>query len=549
MIQLSLIQETTIKKAIKNISIEQLALSEFNPRYTRPDEQINALASRISRNGFEITRALWVYQNGQGFKVFAGGTRLEAAKRAGVKSIPCVIHEGLEEDDIVRLADEDNENDEYHTKVSPVDVWAHYAYLESLGWKQQQIAEAKGLNNHTLVSVRLKLNGLPDEVKNFVTQGFLEEAHLREICSLLLKSHFAPWLTSEQAWIELAEKAVHDKGKNGNKTVKAVKADVDTWKAFIAEAESIYIALPESATLYDLEQSPPVAYPYNPKEDFILEMAAWSARSLAAVKAAGRSVQLDIKDNLEAYEIYITQQSAEAGRGAIKAEKEARFLARFVHGDCLETFDNWQWGPIRLLFVDPPYGKEYQSNRRWASKSPAKIQGDGERESLELLKAAIEKMLPHTADDFHALVFCDWEHEPAVREVLSGAGLKIKGSLIWVKEEHSAGDVKGAFGPSHERVIHAVKGSPEITPRIRDVLEFTRSRETSHPNEKPIPLLEKLIQSTTHEGDLVVDLFAGCASTLVAAKRLNREFFGAETDSNYHASGSARLLKELENDS
>ena len=44
------------------------------------------------------------------------------------------------------LAEYDNENDEYHTPVSPVDIWAEYARLKSLGWTQQRIAKAKGVS-------------------------------------------------------------------------------------------------------------------------------------------------------------------------------------------------------------------------------------------------------------------------------------------------------------------------------------------------------------------------------------------------------------------
>ena len=121
--------------------------------------------------------------------------------------------------------------------------------------------------------------------------------------------------------------------------------------------------------------------------------------------------------------------------------------------------------------------------------------------------------------------------------------MTIKGSLIWVKEEHSAGDVKGSFAPRHDRIVHAVLGSPEVTPRIPDVLETTRTHDTSHPNEKPIELLSQLIEVTTGENDLVADPFAGCASTLVAALQLNRDFWGAEIDDNYHDEGSSRLLK------
>lgn len=546
MIQLSLLQDSTIKKTIATVPIEQLQLSEFNPRYSRSDEDINRLAQRISRNGFEITRALWVYQNGNGYKVFAGGTRLEAAKRAGCKTVPVILHEGLTEEDIVRLADEDNENDEYHTKVSPIDEWIQYKALYDRWGNQEKVAEVKKVTQKT-VSIKLRLHSLPESVKRFIPQGSLDETHLREITDLYLEVYFQDWLTTDQAWEELAKKAAEAKSRNGSIPVRTVKENVSQWQEFIRYAEQVYSSLSSSVTLYLLDQNPPTPYTFNPQEKFISELRKNGARSLVKVKAAEQVVKALIADNLRHYQFYIEKQSTEAAKGAMQAEAESKLLSRFVLGDCLQALDNWTFGEIRLLLIDPPYGKEYQSNRRWASKAPDKIKGDNQVESVDLLQQSIVKAISHLADDSHILIFCDWQGEPDVRQALKDAGLKIKGSLIWVKEEHSAGDIKGAFGPSHERVIHAVKGSPEVTPRIRDVLEFSRSRETKHPNEKPIPLLQALINSTTNEGDLVVDLFAGCASTLVAAMRLKRDFLGIEVDQNHHEEGCTRLLKELKN--
>lgn len=539
-----LFQDNTIQKKLIKVHINELTISQFNPRITRSDEDIDKLAQRIARNGFEITRALWAYRNCNSYEIFAGGNRLEAARRAGCKTIPIILHEGLTEEDIVRLADEDNENDEYHAKVSPVDVWQHYAWLKERGWDVPQIAKAKNVNDR-IVYYRLKLHGLPDKIKTFCTQGLLDETHLREILAIELEFKFMDWLTTVQAWEELASKAIYDKGKNGSKSVRAVKDDIDQWREFITYAEQVYNSLSPDVPLYDLSTTPPTPYNFNVRQAFVSELGKLKARSLAKVKAAEQAVKSLISANLRQYQHYIEQQSTQAAQEAMRVELEAQLLAKFVLGNCLEVLDNWTLGKIQLLLIDPPYGKEYQSNRRWMTKPPDKIKGDNGQEAIELLQQAIDKVIPLLVDNAHTLIFCDWKKEPEVRQIIEQAGLTIKGSLVWVKEEHSAGDVKGAFGPSHERIIHAVKGSPEVTPRIRDVLEVARSRETSHPTEKPIKLLEPLISSTTNEGDLVVDLFAGCASTLVAAFHLNRDFFGVEIDQNYHEEGSNRLLREL----
>ena len=51
---------------------------------------------------------------------------------------------------------------------------------------------------------------------------------------------------------------------------------------------------------------------------------------------------------------------------------------------------------------------------------------------------------------------------------------------------------------------------------------------TGYPTQKPIELLEKIIQISTDEGDLVLDPFCGSGTTLVAAKMLNRNYVGID---------------------
>jgi len=52
---------------------------------------------------------------------------------------------------------------------------------------------------------------MSDKVKGFIARGLLDEFHLEEICELFAANNLSPWLTTSQAWEELAEKAVHDR--------------------------------------------------------------------------------------------------------------------------------------------------------------------------------------------------------------------------------------------------------------------------------------------------------------------------------------------------
>ena len=100
------------------------------------------------------------------------------------------------------------------------DIWAEYARLKSLGWTQQRIAKAKNVDKAT-VSRRLRFNDMPKKVKEVVQHNFLFEWHLQELLELSVAQHLFPWLTTGQAWEELAEKAVHDRAKNGSKSREA----------------------------------------------------------------------------------------------------------------------------------------------------------------------------------------------------------------------------------------------------------------------------------------------------------------------------------------
>jgi len=82
-------------------------------------------------------------------------------------------------------------------------------------------------------------------------------------------------------------------------------------------------------------------------------------------------------------------------------------------------------------------------------------------------------------------------------------------------------------------------------------------KERFHPTQKSLPLFEDLINKHSNEGDLVLDCFAGSATTAVAALKTNRRFVGCELDEEYYKEALARvesnrkqryddLMKELE---
>lgn len=106
------------------------------------------------------------------------------------------------------------------------------------------------------------------------------------------------------------------------------------------------------------------------------------------------------------------------------------------------------------------------------------------------------------------------------------------------------GDTKAQFAPSYETIIFAVKGKyafPGKRPRdLYSVLKLG-SGNMRHPTEKPVALLEQLIEATTRADDLIFDPFAGSGSTLLAARNKGRRYLGIEINEDYYKVARDRL--------
>ena len=81
----------------------------------------------------------------------------------------------------------------------------------------------------------------------------------------------------------------------------------------------------------------------------------------------------------------------------------------------------------------------------------------------------------------------------------------------------------------------------EFTNYPRNVLYFDKVQKAVHPTEKPVALLEYLIQTYTNEGETVLDNCMGSGSTGVAAVNTGRNFIGIELDPEYFAIAKQRI--------
>ena len=215
-------------------------------------------------------------------------------------------------------------------------------------------------------------------------------------------------------------------------------------------------------------------------------------------------------------------------------------LVELHHGDAIDVLRTLPRESVDLLLTDPPYGVEYQSDRR---KEPhGALLGDG-RTQREEIGSIIADCVRLVRMRRHMYVF-----GPA--DILPNAKVTEPVTIIWDKGTHGMGDLSSPWSISYERISFLVKtndseGTTNLPARMRKqaVLRFLRSSRNRHPTEKPLALLQELIESSSRQGETVLDPFAGVGSTGVAAILCGRRAILVELDERYVLTAMDRLKK------
>ncbi len=192
----------------------------------------------------------------------------------------------------------------------------------------------------------------------------------------------------------------------------------------------------------------------------------------------------------------------------------------------------------KLIFTDPPYGVAYGSKTIGAGNPEHKaIANDSDIDTAaSVLQAALTNALNMTTQDCSIYVTGPTGDglAPLLRAV-DNAGWQHKHLLVWVKNSIVLG--RADYYYKHEGIYygwrkdgtHKFYGENQNT-----VWEFDRpSVSKLHPTMKPIELIVKAIGNSSQPQDIVLDLFLGSGSTLMACEATGRVCYGMELDPGY----------------
>ena len=218
---------------------------------------------------------------------------------------------------------------------------------------------------------------------------------------------------------------------------------------------------------------------------------------------------------------------------------------QLYNGDCLEVMDKLIKKEIKVdaVICDPPYGMSFISNRR--NEKYKKITND---DDLSFLDEYFQKCNKLLKENTHIYCFCSWHHID-VFKVSFEKYFKLKNIIVWEKNNHGTGDLKGAYAPKHEFILFGHKGRRlRNGKRLPDVISASITGNKLHPTQKPVDLLEIFIKQSTDTNDLILDSFMGSGSIGVACLNTNRKFIGIELDKKYFNIAKDRMeMAELSN--
>ena len=187
-----------------------------------------------------------------------------------------------------------------------------------------------------------------------------------------------------------------------------------------------------------------------------------------------------------------------------------------------------------LLLTDPPYNVNYQGK----TKSEMKIENDSmsDADFKEFLLKAFERAYEQLKDGGTFYVWYASREHINFESALNEVGLQVRQQLIWVK--NSLVLSRQDYHWRHEPCLYGWKdGAPHnwYSDRTQTtVLEFNRPvKNGDHPTMKPLDLIGYQIKNSSKKDDLVIDLFGGSGSTLIACEQLNRKCYTMELDPKY----------------
>lgn len=179
-----------------------------------------------------------------------------------------------------------------------------------------------------------------------------------------------------------------------------------------------------------------------------------------------------------------------------------------------------------MVNTDPPYGVSYQSNMRTKSDKFEVLKNDD-------VFLDIAPVIDSCSKGW-VFVWTSWKVLTKWLDQFESFGYP-SNQVIWFKGGGGIGDLKKTFSSDYETALVWHRGAELTGKRIGSVWKVGKdsAADYAHPTQKPVALAEEAIDKTTRKNAIVLDLFGGSGSTLIACEKISRKARLMELDEKY----------------
>ena len=195
-----------------------------------------------------------------------------------------------------------------------------------------------------------------------------------------------------------------------------------------------------------------------------------------------------------------------------------------------------------LLFTDPPYNVNIEQKKKKKilhCNEYNKIQNDNlpMDEFKEFLSDVFKNAYVSLKETASYYVFsCQGGDQEMMMMMMRESGIPCRHQIIWVKDAPVFSMGRLDYDYKHEPILYGWVKKHEFYRKgeqDKSVWNFARTANKLHPTMKPVELVGNALKNSTKQEDLVLDLFGGSGSTLIACEQLNRKCRMMELDPHY----------------
>lgn len=179
-----------------------------------------------------------------------------------------------------------------------------------------------------------------------------------------------------------------------------------------------------------------------------------------------------------------------------------------------------------MVFTDPPYGVEYSGGK----KEREELENDKSGDLKKLLQESLQRIKEVKKDSTAIYLWFAGNRSKTTYNAVFEAGFEPSAQLIWAKNIMAGG--WSDYRYRHEPCIY-IRGEWHGGRTENTVWEVDRETELKHPTQKPVELPSRAIQNSSKKNDIILDLFGGSGSTLLAAEQTDRTCFMMELEPKY----------------